>query len=98
MLRTSLPLKGIKLNEESPAWSQVQGVLSRGDERLAKALAGMEEVSLAAWRKAVESNKLDIDYYVNQRWDTGQKLPWSVIDSGMKHERLCGELEKAVGN
>jgi radical SAM superfamily enzyme YgiQ (UPF0313 family) len=97
ILRNSLPLKGIKFNEESPAWSRVQGVLSRGDSRLAPILAGMAEVSLPGWRKAVEENQLDIDYYVNQRWGVGQKLPWAVIDSGMKEERLCGELEKAVG-
>jgi radical SAM superfamily enzyme YgiQ (UPF0313 family) len=97
ILRNSLPLKGVKLNEESPAWSRIQGVLSRGDERLAAVLTGMSEISLAGWRKAVEDNQLDIDYYINQRWDMEQKLPWDVIDSGMKTERLCGELEKAVG-
>jgi radical SAM superfamily enzyme YgiQ (UPF0313 family) len=97
ILRSKLPLKGIKLNEESPAWSQIQGVLSRGDERLAMALADMTEISLSGWKKVVEQHRLDIDHYVNQRWDTTQKLPWSVIDSGMKEERLCGELEKAVG-
>ncbi len=98
MLRSALPLMGIKLNEESPAWSQIQGVLARGDERLAPALAGMEEISLAGWRKAVETHQLDIDYYVNRKWDTETKLPWSVIDNGMKLERLCGELEKALRN
>jgi len=97
ILRSSLPLKGIKLNEESPAWSQVQGVLSRGDERLAMALADMEEISLAGWRKAVDQHQLDINYYVNQSWDPKEKLPWSIIDSGMKTERLCAELEKALG-
>jgi radical SAM superfamily enzyme YgiQ (UPF0313 family) len=96
ILRSNLPLKGIKLNEESPAWSQIQGVLSRGDENLAHALADMEEISLAGWRNAVDQHRLDIDHYVNQRWDTQQKLPWSVIDSGMKEERLCGELERAL--
>jgi len=96
ILGSTLPLKGIKLNEESPAWSQIQGVLARGDERLAEALANMEEISLSGWRKAVEASNLDIDYYVNQKWDTQQELPWAVIDSGMKTERLCGELEKAL--
>jgi radical SAM superfamily enzyme YgiQ (UPF0313 family) len=96
MLRSQLPLKGIKLNEESPSWSQVQGVLSRGNERLAKVLADMEEISLAGWRKAVASHGLDIDYYVNRKWDTAQKLPWGFIDSGTKTEKLCAELEKAL--
>ena len=96
LLRSSLPLKGIKLNEESPAWSQIQGVLSRGDSKVAEVLADMEEVTLAGWRKAVEKYQLDIDYYANQRWDTGQKLPWDFIDSGIKTERLCEELEKSL--
>jgi radical SAM superfamily enzyme YgiQ (UPF0313 family) len=97
ILRNTLPLKGIKLNEESPAWSRVQGVLSRGDDRVAGALASLAEVSLSGWRKAVEDNQLDIAYYIDKRWDAGQKLPWDVIDSGIKLEKLCGEMEKAVG-
>jgi radical SAM superfamily enzyme YgiQ (UPF0313 family) len=96
-LKNNLPSKGIKLNEESPAWSQVQGVLSRGDERIAPALADLKTLSLANWKKVVKQHNLDIDYYINRRWDTKQKLPWSVIDSGMKEERLCEELEKALG-
>jgi radical SAM superfamily enzyme YgiQ (UPF0313 family) len=97
LLRSSLPLKGIKLNEESAAWSQIQTVLSRGNTDVSGVLAGIKEISLAGWRRAVEDNQLDIDYYVNQRWDTGQKLPWGFIDSGTKTERLCTELEKALG-
>ena len=97
ILRNSLPLKGIKLNEESPAWSQVQAVLSRGDERLAHALADMKEISLAEWKIVTLMHKLDIDYYIKNKWDTASKLPWSVIDSGIAEEKLCTELEKAVG-
>jgi radical SAM superfamily enzyme YgiQ (UPF0313 family) len=97
ILRSSLPLKGIKLNEESPAWSHVQGALARGDERLAGVIEGMGEISLAGWRQAVEEQRLDLDYYVNQRWNTAKALPWSVIDSGTQPEKLCEEMEKAVG-
>ena len=96
ILRTSLPLKGIKLNEESPAWSQIQGVLSRGDERVAHVLADMTEVSLSAWNRAVDQHQLNVYHYANSKWETYQKLPWNVIDSGMKEEKLCGELEKAL--
>ncbi len=97
ILRNNLPLKGIKLNEESPAWSRIQGVLSRGDEKIAPVLAGMEEVSLGGWRNAAEANQLDTGYYADKRWDTEQKLPWGMIDNGINIERLYGELEKAVG-
>jgi hypothetical protein len=88
--------KGIKLKGESPAWSQVQGVLARGDVKLAEILANMEEVSLSGWRKAIEKCQLDIDFYVHQRWDTDQRLPWAMIDSGIKLEHLKKELEKAL--
>jgi radical SAM superfamily enzyme YgiQ (UPF0313 family) len=98
ILKDKLPSKGIKLNEESPAWSQVQGVLSRGDERIAPVLADMKKLSLASWKQTSKQYNLDINYYVNQHWDVKQKLPWFIIDSGMKEEKLCGELEKALGN
>ena len=39
---------------------------------------------------------LDMDYYVNQAWDAGQRLPWDVIDSGIEKEYLKKELEKAI--
>jgi radical SAM superfamily enzyme YgiQ (UPF0313 family) len=96
LLRASLPLKGIRLNEESPAWSHIQCALARGDESLAPVLEDTEEVTLSGWRRAVEKHQLDIDYYVNQRWDTDIKLPWAIIDSSTKQERLCEELEKAL--
>jgi radical SAM superfamily enzyme YgiQ (UPF0313 family) len=95
-LKNRLMPKGIQVKGESPAWSQVQGVLARGDEKLAGVLAEMEELSLSGWRKAAEKCHLDIDYYVNQRWDTKQKLPWDMIDSGTKIEHLKNELEKAL--
>jgi len=95
-LKNSLPPKGIKVKSESPAWSQVQGVLARGDVKLAEVLANIEEVSLAGWRKAVEKCHLDIDFYAHQRWDTTKTLPWAIIDSGTKIEHLKQELEKAL--
>jgi hypothetical protein len=56
----------------------------------------MEDVSLAGWRKAAEKCHLDIDFYAHQRWDTKQKLPWAMIDSGIKLEHLKGELGRAL--
>jgi radical SAM superfamily enzyme YgiQ (UPF0313 family) len=96
ILKSRLLIKGIKFNEESPAWSQVQGILSRGDAKIAPVLADMSKTSLAGWKRAVDQHDLDIDYYINQRWDTTQKLPWSVINSGKSEQFLCAELEKAL--
>jgi len=96
LLKSKLPSKGIKLKCESPAWSQVQGVLAKGDARVTEVLANIEDVSLAGWRQVIKKHSLDVDYYVNQRWDISQKLPWAVIDEGTKPEYLEAELNKAL--
>ncbi|MEK7354310.1 MAG: radical SAM protein [Chloroflexota bacterium] len=96
-LQNELTPKGIELKTESILWSQVQGVLARGDARLAEALAEIEEVSLPAWRKAMDKCGLDIDSYVYRSWDINEKLPWSILDSGIKPGLLESELERGLG-
>lgn len=96
LLKNALPPKGIKLKIESPAWSEVQAVLARGDTKLAEALAVIEEVSLAGWRKALEKSRVDVDFYAHQEWGVNQELPWAVLDSGAEPEKLKLELRRAV--
>jgi len=95
-LKSGLMPRGIKIKAESPAWSQVQGVLARGDASLADVLADIEEISLSGWRKAVAKYGVDIDFYAHQRWDIKQRLPWDVIDSGTKAGQLELELDRAL--
>jgi radical SAM superfamily enzyme YgiQ (UPF0313 family) len=95
-LKSGLMPRGIKVKAESPAWSQVQGVLARGDARLAGVLADIEDLSLSGWRKAVKKYRLDVDFYAHQQWDIKQKLPWDVIDSGTKAGHLELELGRAM--
>jgi len=96
LLKNKLPPKGIKLKCESPAWSQVQGVLARGDVKLAEVLANIEEVSLSGWRKAMEKFHLDINFYAHQKWDTSEELPWAILDSGTNPAHLELELNRAL--
>ncbi len=98
VLKNNLPPKGIKLKYESPAWSEIQAVLARGDAKLAEVLANIEEVSLSGWRQAAEKCHLDTDFHAHRRWDTSQKLPWAILDSGTKLEQLELELNKALRN
>jgi radical SAM superfamily enzyme YgiQ (UPF0313 family) len=96
LLKKGLPARGIILKTESPAWSHIQGTLSRGDIRLAEVLASIEKSSLSGWLKAIATHDLDTDYYIHQKWDTRQILPWSIIDTGNSDNRLCAEMEKAL--
>ena len=96
LLKNKLPPRGIKVKCESPAWSHVQGILARGGTEIARVLADTEEVTLSGWRRATEKHQIDVEFYVHQRWDTSQRLPWSVIDLGTKSEKLKRELGEAL--
>ncbi len=78
-LKNRLAHKGIQVKNESPHWSEVQAVLSRGDTTLAAVLADIEKESLPAWRQAIEQHQVDINYYAHRQWETDQKLPWRII-------------------
>jgi hypothetical protein len=95
-LKNSLVPRGIKVKAESPAWSQVQGVLARGGVELAEVLADIEELSLPGWRKSAEKHQLDIDFYAHLRWNIGQKLPWNMVELGTKAGYLESELARAL--
>jgi radical SAM superfamily enzyme YgiQ (UPF0313 family) len=94
-IKNGLAGSGIDVRTESIAWSLVQGVLSRGDERLGPVLAGMSRNSLAEWRRILRANNLNADSYVHREIPTGEPLPWSVVDSGANCGYLTEELEKA---
>jgi len=96
LLKNGLQPKGIKIKSESPAWSQIQAVLARGDTKLAEVLADTEQVSLSGWRKAAEKHRLDVDFYAHHRWGTSQKLPWTIIDSGTEPGYLELELNRTL--
>ena len=79
LLKNKLPSKGISVKNESLEWSEVQAVLSRGDERLAAVLANVERLSLAQWHQAMGKAGLDIEFIAHAKWDEQQKLPWEGI-------------------
>jgi radical SAM superfamily enzyme YgiQ (UPF0313 family) len=96
LLKNSLQPKGIKIKSESPFWSEVQAVLSRGDATLAPVLADIRRISMAGWAQAVKKHRLDVDFLAHRRWNTGKTLPWAIIDSGISTEHLEVELHRAL--
>jgi len=82
---------GVEVRSESPAWSRVQGVLARGDERVGEVLMRMPRRSLAAFRRACDEVGLDPDRYLQAR-PVGEPLPSDFIDGGVSRawlEREC---------
>jgi radical SAM superfamily enzyme YgiQ (UPF0313 family) len=79
-LKDRLMPEGIKLKMESPEWSEVQAVLSRGDAEIAGVLADVEKPSLAEWRRAGAKQGLDVEFWAHREWGEEQRVPWGVVD------------------
>jgi radical SAM superfamily enzyme YgiQ (UPF0313 family) len=95
-LKQRLERRGIEVRSESVPWAIVQGVLSRGDSRLAPVLTKVaENRSLSTWRQALAECSLDADSYIGREIPLNERLPWSYIDSGVKNDYLETELDRA---
>jgi radical SAM superfamily enzyme YgiQ (UPF0313 family) len=90
------PLK-IAVEGESAAWSRVQGVLARGDRRLAQVLAHMEKPSLGRWRRALKRSGLSEEEYLRQRTPE-EHLPWSFIHAAAPQKYLWNMWQRAQDN
>lgn len=96
IIKRKLSPKGIQVKSESLTWSHIQGALARGDIKMAEVLAVVEGVSLAGWRKAVKKCRLDIDFYILERWDVNRELPWAILDLGVPQNHLLSEFNRAM--
>jgi radical SAM superfamily enzyme YgiQ (UPF0313 family) len=78
-LRRTLEPQGVSVRADSPAWAAVQGVLARGDRRLAGILARLpDRPSLSNWRRALRDEGLTAGEYLRQR-PPAERLPWQVV-------------------
>ncbi|MDO8690407.1 MAG: radical SAM protein [Dehalococcoidia bacterium] len=81
-IRRALKRQHIKVRHESPDWCAVQGILARGDRRLAGVLAGAERADLSSWQKALNEAGLDGREYLHG-FPLKSDLPWGYIDTGL---------------
>lgn len=98
--------RGLRLKHHHSGISFVEGMLARGDRRLADAIEtawragarfdGWDEVfDLERWRNAFAAHRVDVDAYTGTRPVTA-RLPWDHLDVGLEDGFLLGEYRKAL--
>jgi radical SAM superfamily enzyme YgiQ (UPF0313 family) len=75
--------QGIGVKSESPAWSEIQGALARGDRRLTEALLRTERITPSAWRKSLVATGLSSAQLLGER-STDERLPWDFISTRVR--------------
>jgi len=97
---------GLKLKHHNSGISFIEGVLARGDRRLAGVIEavwragarfdGWDEIfDLDRWTSALEAHGVDVAAYLGTRPVTA-RLPWDHIDVGLEDGFLLGEYRKAL--
>lgn len=107
VLRETMPRKGVDLSWHDPEASFLEGVLARGDRRLAEAVeaawragavfdAWTEEFDLGRWLVAFESAGVDPGAIASGKREPGAPLPWEHLSSGVSTAYLRLERKRAL--
>ena len=107
-VREQLNQKRIKYNWHESDVSVMEGVLARGDRRVAKAiLLAYEKGCLYdswgeyfkndQWLAAFGECGLDIGFYTTRQRDKDEIFPWDFLDCGVTKDFLYREWQRALG-
>ncbi len=105
-LKKALRGKHFQLKWGDPRQSYLEGVMSRGDRRLAEVIerawrlgarldAWNEHFRLDTWRQAAQEGGIELDQYLRER-ERHEPLPWQHLDCGVAAEFIEAEAERAL--
>lgn len=105
-LRREFSGRGRRVKWQDPRMSELEGVFSRGDRRLAPALliafqkgrrfdGWSEHFRFEEWSAALAESGLSPEFYTARQRDRDEVFPWDHLDSGASREWLWEERERA---
>ena len=105
-IMAQLNQKSIKYNWHEADVSVLEGVLARGDRKLAKVLLKAYEMGCLfdswsecfhndVWMKAFEDCGIEPDFYTTRERRDDEIFPWDFLDCGVTKEFLLREWKKA---
>jgi radical SAM superfamily enzyme YgiQ (UPF0313 family) len=95
LIQQSLGRHNVAVRADSPQWAAVQGVLARGDRRLAHVLLDMETTGLRAFEQAMAAHGLSYEDYLGPRMP-GAPQPWDIVESGVSDSYFLFEQRRAA--
>lgn len=106
MLKSELRKKKLNFKYQEPELSFLEGVIARGDRRLAPVIeravqlgacfdGWREHFSLERWLAAFAHCGVDPEWYLRER-QLDEILPWDHLDAGIERRFLLDELQQAM--
>ena len=84
----------ITVRADSPAWAEVQGVLARGDRRLAQVILDMPRLSVRDFWETMARHGLDRQDFLGP-WPQDSAAPWQIVESGVRQKFFHYEWRQA---
>ena len=88
------PVPNVDLNLESLRHAELQGLLARGDRRVAKTLPLLAEGK--SLKAACQEAGLDPAFYLYRERDDDELFPWEIIGQGVQRSHLYEEYRAAL--
>jgi radical SAM superfamily enzyme YgiQ (UPF0313 family) len=88
------PVPNVDLNLESLRHTELQGLLARGDRRVAKILPLLAEGK--SLKAACQKAGLDPAFYLYRERDDDELFPWEIIGQGVQRRHLFEEYRASM--
>ena len=100
-------IKGVKINYHEQSVSQIEAVLTRGDERLCKYIEALykkgcyldawgEYFNKDIWYETAEELGISLSELAQKQYSLAKPLPWDFINIGVDKEWFKNEYESAL--
>lgn len=91
------PYKRVEVQFESTKESFIQGILARGDRKIAEVLYDAHlNGGSKAFKRALKTLHVDADKYLYRHYDKDEVLPWDSLHMGFPKTYLWHELQRAL--
>ena len=106
LVKSHIARKQIKYNYHDAKLSSLEGVMARGDRRVAKVIyrawekgcrfdSWSEIFDFGKWMEAFEETGVDPAFYANRKRSFDEILPWDHISIGVSKQFMINERKKA---
>ena len=106
-MKAQLNHKSLRYNWHEADVTVLEGLLARGDRRVAQAIynayedgcifdAWSDYFSMEKWENAMDKAGVSLDFYTYRQRDLDEVFPWDFIDVGVRKDFLKKEWERAT--
>ena len=85
----------VRVHADVPRWAYLQGLIARGDRRVADILL-LAHTNNGNWPQTFKASPANPHFYVHRERDSDESFPWDFIDQGIDKSYLLNEYHRAL--